>query len=148
MHEILSKSQALAKELSVFRIDEDKRIEVKKKIFKYIEHTEKIIAEFIKLFSVVYDESLKQLYDNIYMKFNALDIQVKLFNLRYEEKYIKNSLALCKNLQNIFETLEMHQQKEKKEEDKQSDIQDNYQAASKADESPDSVKNYSYSKNI
>jgi hypothetical protein len=75
-------------------------------IHKKISIIDSIIAEFIKLFSVIKDHDLKEIYNHLYMKFNGIEIQLKLCFIKQEVKYAKNCLKLCEYLLKIFKTLE------------------------------------------
>ncbi|MFQ3307309.1 MAG: hypothetical protein ACI8ZF_000556 [Candidatus Midichloriaceae bacterium] len=66
---------------------------------------ELIIQEFIKLFSNTKDKSLVTIYNHIYMKFNAIELQTKLFVLKRDKKYLDNSIKACEHLIKLFVNL-------------------------------------------
>lgn len=75
-------------------------------IHKKISIVDSIIAEFTKLFSTIKDPDLKEIYNHLYMKFNGIEIQLKLCYIKQDAKYAKNCLKLCEYLLKIFKTLE------------------------------------------
>ncbi len=112
INDTLLKMQKLHGDLEGFRMTQSIKLEIEKQILSHVEHISKILAEFIKLFSIVYDDSLKQLYEFFYRNIVFLDVQVKSFPLKYEAKYITESLKISRKLQAIFENLESQRRKD------------------------------------
>ena len=75
-------------------------------IYKKISIIDSIIAEFTKLFSIIKEHDLKEIYNHLYMKFNGIEIQLKLCFIKQDIKYAINCLKLCEYLLKIFKKLE------------------------------------------
>lgn len=91
------------------KIDEpnyNQDIEIKNSIHHKITTIESIINEFTKLFSVIKDNDLENIYNHLFMKFSGIEIQLKLYFIKQDIKYAQNCLKLCEYLLKIFKTLE------------------------------------------
>lgn len=91
------------------KIDEpnyNRDIEIKNSIHHKITTIESIINEFTKLFSVIKDNDLENIYNHLFMKFSGIEIQLKLYFIKQDIKYAQSCLKLCEYLLKIFKTLE------------------------------------------
>ena len=113
--ELLKDSIDLTKRINDEVTSEDEKVEIRALIIDKIDKIDSILAEFIKLFSVVKNVDLKNMYDHLFMKFNGVEIQIKLFFIRHDIEYAKNSIRICEYLCKIFKILEQHAEKERKE---------------------------------
>jgi hypothetical protein len=80
--------------------------EIKNSIHNKINIIDSIINEFTKLFSVIKDSDLENIYNHLFMKFSGIEIQLKLYFIKQDVKYAQNCLKLCEYLLKIFKTLE------------------------------------------
>ena len=110
--ELLKDSIVLTKQINDESSNEGKEVDARASIISNIDKIDLILAEFIKLFSVVNDVNLKETYHHLFMKFYGIDIQVKLFFIKHDIKYAENSIKICKYLCKIFGILEQHTRKE------------------------------------
>lgn len=106
----------LTKQINDKSSSEDERIKANATIFDKVEKIDLILSEFTKLFSVVRDISLKDIYHQLYIQFCSISIQAKLFFLKRDIKYAENAIKISEYLCKMFSLLEQQAKKENKEE--------------------------------